>query len=237
MTRNGTKTRSAKDLLAPLVERNTDLARIGNVVVLKPIRHVLGGISVEPGNAPERFRPTWFVGHLLVPHRGSFAEEGIEACGDRRDDWAFPRPQVEQDLAQALEDSVLPILRGVHELEAMVNLRAAMLAYDHQNYRIYGLRTAGDFITKIALGQIDVALLWAKNIRTSGHLDLRRKNEPEPSEGEQRYLEWTKGLLALLEEDDRDGMAQLLHAWEAETVRHLKLEHLWEPTPFPLEER
>ncbi len=30
-------------------------------------------------------------------------------------------------------------------------------------------------------------------------------------------------------------MAKLLHEWEAQTVRNLKIEHLWEPTPFPLD--
>jgi hypothetical protein len=236
VTRSGVKAKSAKDLLGPLVERNADLARVGNVVVLKPIRHVLGGICIEPGNTPERFLPTWFVHHLLVPHRGAVAEKGIEACGDRRDDWAFSRPNVEQDLAQALEHSVLPILRGVQELEAMVNLRAAMCAYDRRNYRFYGLRTGGDFITKIALGQIDVALLWAKNIRISGYLDRRLQDDAEPCEGELSYLDWIRRVLVLLEQDGRAGMAEMLHAWEAETVRLLKLEHLWEPTPFPLEE-
>jgi hypothetical protein len=34
---------------------------------------------------------------------------------------------------------------------------------------------------------------------------------------------------------DRAGLARLLHSWEAETVKNFKIEHLWEPTPFPLE--
>jgi hypothetical protein len=45
-----------------------------------------------------------------------------------------------------------------------------------------------------------------------------------------------KELCRRLAADDRRGLAQLLHEWEATTVKNLKLEHLWEPTPFPLEE-
>jgi hypothetical protein len=28
---------------------------------------------------------------------------------------------------------------------------------------------------------------------------------------------------------------RLLHEWQAETVKNFKVEHIWEPTPFPLE--
>ena len=42
-------------------------------------------------------------------------------------------------------------------------------------------------------------------------------------------------LCARLMADDRAGLARLLHEWEAQTVKNFKIEHLWEPTPFPLE--
>ncbi len=35
--------------------------------------------------------------------------------------------------------------------------------------------------------------------------------------------------------NDRSGLAALLRIWEQERVRRLGIEHLWEPTPFPLE--
>lgn len=34
---------------------------------------------------------------------------------------------------------------------------------------------------------------------------------------------------------DRSGIATLLHKWEQDRVRKIGIEHLWEPTPFPLE--
>jgi hypothetical protein len=42
-------------------------------------------------------------------------------------------------------------------------------------------------------------------------------------------------LCAKLADDDRAGLARLLHEWEAYTVKNFKIEHLWEPTPLPLE--
>ena len=45
----------------------------------------------------------------------------------------------------------------------------------------------------------------------------------------------TGTLCPLLAADDRAGMARLLHQWEAYTVEKLKIGHIYEPTPFPLE--
>jgi hypothetical protein len=44
-----------------------------------------------------------------------------------------------------------------------------------------------------------------------------------------------KELCARYQAGNRQGLAALLHEWEATTVKNLKIEHLWEPTPFPLE--
>lgn len=44
-----------------------------------------------------------------------------------------------------------------------------------------------------------------------------------------------KELHRRLTDRDRHGVARLLHRWEAESVKWLKLEEFWEPTPFPIE--
>src|SRR5262249_1701302 len=45
----------------------------------------------------------------------------------------------------------------------------------------------------------------------------------------------TKDLLPRLAGGDRQGVAHLLDGWEADSVKRLKLEEFWEPTPFPIE--
>ena len=45
----------------------------------------------------------------------------------------------------------------------------------------------------------------------------------------------TGELCPMLAANDRAGMARLLHQWEAYTVEKLKIGHIYEPTPFPLE--
>jgi hypothetical protein len=52
-----------------------------------------------------------------------------------------------------------------------------------------------------------------------------------------RFLRVTETLYPLLEADDRPAIARLLHEWEAFTIGKLKLEDIWERTPFPLELR
>ena len=41
--------------------------------------------------------------------------------------------------------------------------------------------------------------------------------------------------VALLANDDRAGLIRMLHEWEAASVKYLKIEHLWKPSPFPIE--
>ena len=49
------------------------------------------------------------------------------------------------------------------------------------------------------------------------------------------FVRITGALCPLLASNDRPAMARLLHQWEAFTVDKLKIGHIFEPTPFPLE--
>ena len=51
----------------------------------------------------------------------------------------------------------------------------------------------------------------------------------------EEYDRITKTLCPLIAANDRPGLVRLLRDWEAYSVKRLKLEKLWEPTPFPLE--
>ena len=59
-------------------------------------------------------------------------------------------------------------------------------------------------------------------------------NESSPTPGSWKITDASQ-LCARLAEDDRAGLARLLHEWEAYTVKNFKIEHLWESIPFPLE--
>lgn len=43
-------------------------------------------------------------------------------------------------------------------------------------------------------------------------------------------------LMRLVEAENRSGIASLLRSWERHNAKFWGVEHLWEPTPFPVEE-
>ena len=85
-------------------------------------------------------------------------------------------------------------------------------------------------VMQVALGKLDEARTLAR-----AELAERSVDEPHLDDEDRAQLTKVKQLCLLLEADDRVGMAELLHAWEAATVRVNKLQHVWEPSPFPLE--
>jgi hypothetical protein len=51
----------------------------------------------------------------------------------------------------------------------------------------------------------------------------------------ERFKFITEAICPLVAADDRDGLISLLHEWEAYSAKHLKLDGIWERTPFPIE--
>ena len=91
-------------------------------------------------------------------------------------------------------------------------------------------RPKAKIIVDVALGDLETARkLCVENI---DNWSTDYPHQPEHEKSEFRRL---RELCALLKSDDRIGLARLLHQWEAETVKNFKIEHIWEPTPFPLE--
>ena len=51
----------------------------------------------------------------------------------------------------------------------------------------------------------------------------------------ERYDRVTQELCPLVAANDRPGLARLLHSYEVQSVKNLKVEKFWERTPFPIE--
>ena len=87
-------------------------------------------------------------------------------------------------------------------------------------------------IVDVALGDLEAArAICEKNIQRWSNWS----DDPDLDEDGKAKFRRLRELCAKLAEDDRAGLARLLHEWEAYTVKNFKIEHLWEPTPFPLE--
>jgi hypothetical protein len=52
---------------------------------------------------------------------------------------------------------------------------------------------------------------------------------------QEEYDRITKMLCPLVAANDRPGLARLLHEFEAGSAKDMKLDKIWEPTPFPIE--
>ncbi len=86
-------------------------------------------------------------------------------------------------------------------------------------------------IVDVALGDLDAARSICKE-----HFPRWSVDQPHYDEDDRAENRRLRELCARLAENDRTGLARLLHEWEEHTVKHFKIEHLWAPTPFPLEQ-
>lgn len=222
-----------KKLVKPLLERHSDLALVGHLIVVKPLRHVLRAIIIDRTSNAAYFRPAWFVDHLLEDHHAFHITWGSRVYGAKRVNWTFSNAGVGDDLLEAAERGLLPILRAISNLESLYTIAAAGAG----GCPPFG-EGAGAVVMSIALGNLDAARRLVPSVRErfsiGSPVEISRVN-PHFVFDTPSYFDWFNRLCRLLDQDDRDGMARMLHDWEAATIGNLKMKHLWEPTPFPLE--
>jgi hypothetical protein len=85
-------------------------------------------------------------------------------------------------------------------------------------------------IVDLALGNLDAARAICLENAESWSRD-----HPQYDDVDRAKYRGRVKLSEFLAAGDRSGLARILHDWEAFTVKNLKIEHLWERTPFPLE--
>jgi hypothetical protein len=132
---------------------------------------------------------------------------------------------ISQALIDQIERHALPQLRAIKSLDDYLAFVARHMLgpklFDWPHCKI---------IINVALGDLDSARSICKENLQRSSVD--RPNYDEDDKAENRRL---REVCAKLAEDDRAGLARLPHEWEVHTVKNFKIEHLWEPTPFPLE--
>jgi hypothetical protein len=139
--------------------------------------------------------------------------------------WHVSDPDMGQSLIREIEKQALPRLRAMESLQDFLTFVA-------QHYNRHKLFDWPDrrIVVEVALGDLQAA-------RTTAEAHFHRWSTIRPvhdAETQQKYRQLC-ALHACLDDNDRVGLAALLHEWEAVTVKNLKIEHLWESTPFPLE--
>jgi hypothetical protein len=218
-----------KRMVRPLLERNSDLALVGHWIYVKPVQHFARAILVDRTSKADRFSPRWAAIHLFEVRRsftlnwGQFLVDPIP--GRSGIWWPLDAPGIGDALCEAIEKQALPWLRMMSTLDLF-------LAFVSQNLCRQHMYDKGDAETVV-----NVACGYVASARKICEQQIERwsTDKPHYDDDDRAHFRRLRDLYPLVMKDDRAGLARLLHAWEAETVKNFKIEHLWEPTPFPLE--
>lgn len=214
----------AKSYLQPLLARNEGLALVGRLLVVKPVRHVLRAVLLDRRAAAERIVPYWFMYHMFSPYPSCSIGWGDQFWGRL---WNTTDPDISEALCGEIEKTALPVLQSIVTLEDFVRAVPGT-----RQGHLWSIDPAGKSLIDIAMGDLESARALCKE-SICGRLDPGPK-EPDVTKAEDAGA---KKLCALLEKGNIAGIAHTLHAWEENNVKALKIAHLWERTPFPVEDK
>jgi hypothetical protein len=214
-----------KKLAAPLLARNPDLALVGRLIVLTPVHHVLRGVFIDATSQANQCEPRWLMMDMLIK-----ADDIIYGVGGSlfrskpRTLWWLDDPEISADLVFVVERDVLPKLRFTQTLQDY--FEAAVPKDPVALKRVWGMLLT----FAVAMGDLDAARGFLANDRKG--IYTRPLNE------------FREGLADRLLKDgaqvsaqDRQALADYLHECEEYTVGKLKIAHLWEKTPYPIEQQ
>jgi hypothetical protein len=213
-----------KQVLQPLLQRNSDLALVGRLVVIKPVHHILRGIYIDRMSNPVIFRPIWAVVFLFEP-RQTFSFNWGERVYRRPGSWDVGDPDTPVAMAEAIEQQALPLLRPVQSIDNFI----AFTSKDHFRDTYLDLYPDRRIFVDVARGDLEAARTSCAYFATDR---AKRWYLPQMQE---EYDRITKMLCPLVAANDRPGLARLLHDFEAGSAKDMKLNKVWEPTPFPIE--
>jgi hypothetical protein len=208
-----------KKLMGPLLERNPDLVLDGRWLHLKPVHHVLRTLLIDRTGLANNFTPRWAVIVLFRPTEQIDLKYGQMLAGRRG--WSWDDPEMPSELCTAIENDALRQMRKIQTIEDFVEFASSP--------KRFPLRELSAFphvklLADIACGQLESARAACQQWR--GRLPRWPEDPLEPI---------VDGLCPPLATNDVPALVRQLHTWEEYTVKQLKLEKIWERTPFPIE--
>ena len=219
-----------KKMVQPLLEQHSDLALVGRWIYLKPVHHVARAVLIDRMLNPEKFRPQWAVVHLFQARKSfplNWGEWLYNESSPAPGSWKITDANISQALIDQIERRALPQLRAIKTLDDYL----AFVSQHMFRHKLFDWPQC-KVIVDVALGDLEAA-------RAIGEKNSQRwsnwSEDPDLYEDGKAKFRRVSQLCARLAEDDRAGLARLLHEWEAYTVKNFKIEHLWESTTFPLE--
>jgi hypothetical protein len=197
--------------MMPLLERHSDLTLIGRMLVLTPVRNVLRFICIDRRSNPNIFVVDTAI-TLSFLRLNHWPLSGGRLLYVHQRLWDIRDPESIELMRNIIEEA-LPELRRINSIDDYVTHRSN----DPEN-SWYFLRNASlRAIAALANGDLDHAISFIEEGITSGLLD--------------RKPDYYNALIS----HDRAALLRNLKERQAFTIKNLKLEKYWEPTPFPLE--
>ena len=203
--RYGTRPADIKRYLRPLLELRSDLVLVGRLLVIRPVRHFLRGVLFD-GRGKYEFRLYRAIDPLYeTPQIDDWNGRIREGA------WKVWQPHFTPLLLDVLATDIFERWGQVTTLDGFATETIAHLG---------GRATWQTILALILAGELEQA---AEHER---QLEDATQYEDEKVRRRTRWEQVTSDIPAL---------CARLHAREAEIVKALKLEHSWEPSPFPVE--
>ena len=215
-----------KKLTKPILAGHPDLVLIKRLVIVRPVRHILRFVCVDQSSGKDGFYPSWsmmmlfrYDAFISLNHYGGMYDKGFGH-------WIATKPGADLALCAVVEQTALPILRSVETIGEFVAF------HNKERFRdtYLDLYPARKIYADVALGNRAAALAHCAYFAT----DHASRRYSQLMQDDLDVIQ--QRLCPMILSDDVAGLAAFLHEMEDITVKRHKLEHLWERTPFPLEE-
>lgn len=227
-------------MVEPFLERHPEFALVGRSVVMRPVDHLMRSFFIDRTSGKGYVQPGWSVVTTFAPPPNHLTGAGtsmVRGAGYVAD----PENQAR------LLDEMEVVTKEIFETADIQSIPA--LGWRAEP--IFGPGAMAHGMPLLAKGAFDEALPhFAKTLERidaavehrASALKKRRSADSRPARLDAYLLgrlhESQAGfrtLCDLLVAGQVPAIAAQLHEWERMAVRANKVEHLWQPTPFPFE--
>lgn len=218
-------TSQLRPVVRPLLSAHPELVLKGRTAYVNPVGHLAKVIIFDRYSwGRGSFRIAW----AIVPMFEPMPSLGFKYGGWLRETppWNVADADVAENLIRDLETAAFPVFERVHtiaDFKAFAETGLTTSSPTPNPLLALGPRSPRKMLVDAALGDFDAVDEALVRFRRVGRV---------LSPKEQDYVDM---LGPPIDARDRVGVARVLHAWEAYTVRNQKVEDLWKPSPFPVE--
>lgn len=233
--------RQMRLLVEPFLSAHPEFVLDKRVLFRIPIQHLMVGMEFERTGYSDQVALRWYITCLFAPP--PYLRSGPSLRMDRS--WGFVHdPDLQPRVLREMDIALNELNVRTAALEDVLGLKDVFVGHTEVlGDQTIGLLHAasGHFLEAAEYLQIHVDRLrrgsrnWHEN-PTHPEGSERRERAKKVFDQAEVEADEIDGLIGHLERVDANGVAGLLHAWEAMSVEAQGLERYWTPSPFPFED-